>query len=148
MTARAVLSKLDRDAPARARDALLLSSRLSLSANIWDVITDFFQWLLVDMFLDAFSPSSPRFLVALACIAGLALTGVNAYLLFTSPQPLREPPWGFMAIVCGIVYGPMGAMLSGLHLVRERSDAPFAAFAVLANAGAVTAAVLASTAGR
>ena len=104
--------------------------------------------LLAHILLDNLTPSGQRGLLLLSAMVGLALGCTNLWLLFTSPHPLREPAWGFVAITSGIVFGLMQGTLSGLHLLKERNDARLAGAALTINIAAVASAAAAATIGQ
>jgi hypothetical protein len=67
--------------------------------------------------------------------------------LLTSPQPLHHPEWGFTAIICGIGFGSMGTMLSGMHLAREEHDRVLAAATMFVNGAAIALAAVGAVTG-
>jgi len=44
------------------------------------------------------------------------------WLLVTSPDPLRQPDWGFAVLVCSMLFGAGGLLVSMLHLARNESE--------------------------
>jgi hypothetical protein len=100
--------------------------------------------LMAEVVAESVTPESPRALLLVALAGGFGFSCAMTFLLFTWEQPLYEPGWGFGAIICGIIYGSMGAMLSSLHLVREADDRLLAAASMLMNAAAIVLAIVAA----
>ena len=100
--------------------------------------------LIAEVVGESVTPESPRALLLVALAGGFGSCCVTTFLLFTWEQPLHEPGWGFSVIICGIIYGAMGGMLSGLHLAREAEDRLLAAAAMSMNTAAIILAIVAA----
>jgi hypothetical protein len=97
--------------------------------------------ILTDLFLEllegGIGPSTDRGLVATFTCGSVALVSLCIWLMMTSPDPLRQPAWGFGVYIGSILVGAGGALVSVLHLRRNSSDRPLALLCLVANAAAV-----------
>jgi hypothetical protein len=100
--------------------------------------------LLFDFFAEGLYPESTRAQFILGGLAGLALAVALGWLLFSSPDPLNAPGWGFYAIVVTIVFAPIASFLSILHLTRQETERASATFCLLTNGLAAIVACAAS----
>jgi hypothetical protein len=101
--------------------------------------------LLSELAVETVSPDSPRALLLLALLGGVGLCAAETWVLTSVAQPLYGPDWAFTTIICGIAFGSMGAMLSGLHVTREETDRLLAWAAMVMNGVAIALAALAAT---
>jgi len=100
--------------------------------------------LLFDFFAEGLYPESTRAQFILGGLAGLALAVAVGWVLFSSPDPLNTPGWGFYAIVVTIVFAPVAGFLSILRLTRQETERASATFCLLANGLAAAIACVAS----
>ena len=100
--------------------------------------------LLFDFFVEGLYPESTRAQFILGGLAGLALAAAVGWVIFSSPNPLNAPAWGFEAIVVTIVFAPIAGFLSILHLTRQETERASATFCLLANGLAAAVACAAS----
>jgi hypothetical protein len=68
----------------------------------------------LELLMGGGGPADDREWLLLAALSGLCLACVSGWLVLSDPHPLREPSWGFAAVVGGIVLGSAGVILGGL----------------------------------
>src|SRR5687767_12949045 len=93
--------------------------------------------LVLELLGSGMGPSTDRGLVATFTCGSIALVSVSIWLLITSPDPLRQPPWGLAVYIGSILGGSGGALVSVLHLRRNPSDRTLALLCLAGNGAAI-----------
>ena len=99
--------------------------------------------LVIHALLDANVPSSPRRLLAVGLVLGVALLGVNLWFFAGSGDPTFAPGWRTAAIAATFLLTPVALFMSGVILRREPEQAAMAWPTLLVNGGALAMAIAA-----
>ena len=78
-----------------------------------------------------------RFAYVFCGALGLALAGAAAWTLWTWPDHLNEPEWSFLLLISSVLFGSIGIMAAGMHLIQKNVDRGHAAFCLASNLLAV-----------
>jgi hypothetical protein len=86
--------------------------------------------------------ASDRGRVRVWLCVGIVLLAASGWLLTSSPEPLREPPWGLGVLAATLVFAPVLAVLCVVHGQRMPNDRLIAVPGAIANAGASLLAIV------
>jgi hypothetical protein len=88
---------------------------------------------LLDLLDSGPGPSTSRGTLALSLLLSVGLAAINGWLLLSSDRPLHEPQWGMNAIIFGILFGAMSAILGVVHLTRYDDEVVLAWGAIMSG---------------
>jgi hypothetical protein len=98
-----------------------------------DLLSDF----LGDLIASGVEPASDRGIVATSSALAAVLAITTVWLLLTSPDPIKQPPWGLLVLAASMMFGSGGFVVSLLHFRRNESDRLFAGVCLTVNGAAV-----------
>ena len=93
--------------------------------------------LLGNVIESGVGPSSDRGIVGTFSAGSVALAIATVWLVWTFPNPIKQPEWGLGVLAGSLICGGAGVLVSLLHFRRNESDRVFALLCLTVNVAVV-----------